>query len=159
VRGIGTPPVEHRLPNDPVSTKAGQLHCNHDRHDENLMVRHEGGRQHLLLLNDHSHCLVTEGRSCVQLVKSLHSSPHDYIFLPFIRDAITDASKLRQAVDAVSSLADNVVQWAVQTIPDVWLPAAEAHIMEEFLLNRKAGIRGVFQRSLRDFRNLGEGSI
>jgi len=25
VRGIGTPPVEHRLPNDPVSTKAGQL--------------------------------------------------------------------------------------------------------------------------------------
>ncbi len=30
MRGIGTPPVEHRLPNDPVSTKAGQLQSRKD---------------------------------------------------------------------------------------------------------------------------------
>jgi len=40
VRGIGTPPVEHRLPNDPVSTKAGQLHPVAENTEEDQVTWH-----------------------------------------------------------------------------------------------------------------------
>ncbi len=137
--------------------------CNIDRHQENLVVRRRrtrrGPDQRLLLLNDHSHCLMVPGLTPARLYELLGTTPAQYLRLDFVRDAIIDPTRLREAIDAIRLMEDGRIRAELQGVPEAFLPRDERPLVEEFLLKRKAGLLAVFKAATWDFPNLQGGVI
>jgi hypothetical protein len=137
--------------------------CNVDRHAGNLLVRRLQGRggneRHLLLLNDHSHCLVIPGETPSHLANKLDSPPQQYVILDFVRNAIKDAARLSSALDTVRALDSNTLKSTVQSVPDAFLRDEEKGAYEDFLLARKDRLRTIFMNGLNCFSRLQGGAL
>lgn len=133
---------------------------NEDRTEENLMVRtrqgkvaHEGQR-HLLLLNDHSHCLVPPRSNAMVLRDYVKAPVTSYVHLDFIRSAIVDPASLADAINAVERLSEVQIAAIVDSVPPELLPAEEKLIFRDFLLERRDNLRRLFQSAGRTLPDL-----
>lgn len=131
---------------------------NKDRHNENLIVRLplQRGDDHVLILNDHSHLLVSpiEPRTAQGLASRLDATPDPYVSLPFVRESIVSMGRLSEALGAVEALPEAVIRQAVQSAPLPLLPSPFRETYERFLLERRARLRRVFQENTAVFANL-----
>jgi hypothetical protein len=131
--------------------------CNLDRHQENLVVRRFKKRsdQFQLILNDHSHCLVSPYIPTLDLLaERLDSLPGSYVSLPFVRERIKRADRLGEALSGVESLSDDHVRAAVRSIPESLLDQYHRDGYERFLICRRPRLRALFQRDAPAFPNL-----
>jgi hypothetical protein len=123
--------------------------ANVDRNDGNLIVRQSrssGGssEHHLLILNDHSHCLLGPGVSTTELLARVRSPADPYVCLPFVRGAVTSARELGAAVDRIVQLpADAVVHMVHSTPPDLVTSAVDLDAIRSYLIARRAELRHV----------------
>jgi hypothetical protein len=134
---------------------------NSDRHSENLPVRHIArGDRHLLLLNDHSHLLVSPSgpREVGDLMGRLDSPPRTYVTLAFIRDSITDPARINEALDRVERVSDADTRAVVASTPPELLANDARAVYADFLVERKHRLRGLFENHATDFPNLEETS-
>jgi HipA-like kinase len=133
---------------------------NQDRHGANLVVRHAKNGDHLLLLNDHSHLLVSPlgPAKTEDLMSCVADPPQRFVRLPFIRAGVTDPAHIRSVLDQVEALSDAEIRSAVNSTPQELLSNAEQDIYIEFLLKRQACLREVLHNGSAAFPNL-EGSI
>jgi hypothetical protein len=137
--------------------------CNIDRHDENLIVRTQvrGGRTRFTMVpNDHDRCLVLPGETPADLANKLTwDFAYPFVRLPFIREAIADARRLREAIDSVEGVTDTAIHGVVASLPEPLLPLADRPSVEAFLMNRRSRLRAVFRAGRRFFGSLGEGEL
>jgi len=138
--------------------------CNTDRHSGNLIVRtttpaHGAPGRRLLLMNDHSHCLVLPNEVVTVLTGRITASPQAYVRLDFARDAITDPTKLSEAVANIERLTDADIIGVVQCVPEEFLPYAERGIFMSFLRERRSNLRDIINRNLAVFPQLKGGQI
>jgi hypothetical protein len=120
---------------------------NRDRHNENLIVRRVArtGR-HTLMLNDHSHLLVSPvgPRTVADLMGCLDDPPGRFVRLAFIRDIIDDPVRLDEALDRVEALSDTDVRAIVDTTPLEFLAGGDRRTYTEFLVQRRPRLRDLF---------------
>lgn len=138
------------------------LVCNVDRHEGNLIVRRRkssAGERHLLMLNDHSHCMVLPGEGASALSAKLNAPPSQFVRLDFVRRAITNRQALRSAVDRISHLTDTDILRIVQTTPGDLLPAHDQGIFNSFLSSRRSHLLDVINGDLSVFPNLTGGKL
>jgi hypothetical protein len=139
--------------------------CNIDRHEQNLLVRDVAGQRGgsprlMLLVNDHSHCLMISHPPGQMGTQLRNKGPSSYVNrLPFIRDAVTDAAALRQAIDSAVAISASHIEHAVRSMPKSWLPSAERPLVEGFLTERRDRLRDLFERERAHFPNLSGGSL
>jgi hypothetical protein len=138
--------------------------CNSDRHEENLVVRKiarpsGGSPRHLLLLNDHSHCMVLPNESVAALTTRIKAAPSGYVRLDFAREAVVDPAKLSQAVATIESLSDGVLIAVVQSMPGEFLPDHEKGIYMSFLRERRSHLRELINSDATLFPKLNGGKI
>jgi hypothetical protein len=135
---------------------------NPDRHHANLIVRRaaRSADKHQLLLNDHSHLLVSPSgpAKCDGLMACLDDPPGRFISLDFVRANITEPSLLSDALGAVEALSDEAIRDVVGTTPDELLPAEDRAIYADFLVERRSRLRGLMQNGQQEFPNL-KGSL
>jgi hypothetical protein len=132
--------------------------CNLDRHAGNLIVRRvkKGEDERRMLLNDHSHLLVSPHIPTLDLLRSrLDSLPGAYVRLPFIRDWIQRPELVRDALKAVESLSNDQITAVVRSTPEPLLAEELREGYAEFLVERRSRLRRVFQRDAAAFPNLG----
>ena len=130
------------------------LVCNVDRHGGNLLVRRSKDGRHLVLMNDHSHCMVLPGEDASVLVNRVAASPRSYLGLPFIRDAISDINRLRQAVELLTSIGNDDIVRVVNAMPEEFLASADRGLFKEFLQARRDALAGLIGSNLALFPNL-----
>lgn len=138
--------------------------CNVDRHHENLLVRtrRPAGTQmdqNLLLLNDHSHCLVLPGADPASLAALLGTPPSAYVSLDFVRDRILHVSMLSNAIQKLENFDDQAILAIVNGLPGAFFPGAGQQDYVDFLIGRKAELRATFESGRAVFANLGGGKI
>jgi hypothetical protein len=133
---------------------------NRDRHSENLIVRTSRQGNRLMILNDHSHLLVSpsEPTKMSELQGSVKAPPAPFVWLPFLRDAITDPSEIRQVLDQIDALSEDFIRSVVSGTPEQLLSTADQAIYADFLVERRACLREVMQTGSAVFPKL-EGSI
>lgn len=133
---------------------------NQDRHGANLVVRHSRNGAHLMILNDHSHLLVSPlGPVKIEdLMGCLGDPPGRFIRLPFVRDCITDAGEIRAVLDQIEGLSETQIRAAVNSTPTALLPVAGQSVYGDFLVERRARLREVLHNGSAAFPNL-EGKI
>jgi hypothetical protein len=132
--------------------------CNLDRHAENLIVRrvHRRSDVRRLVLNDHSHLLVSPYTPTLELLEArIDSFPSLYAQrLPFVRDEIKRAARLKEALTNVESLSDELIRRVVQSTPKPLLEAEMRDGYSRFLIARRSNLRALFQRDAGSFPNL-----
>jgi hypothetical protein len=138
--------------------------CNVDRHHENLIVRQtrkpkDAELRHLLLLNDHSHCLIQPGGTPATLKSLLAAPPGNFVRLGFVGAAIRDPQKLGNSIEKARNIHSDDLKNMIQLIPQEFLSMGERPTVEEFLLERKSGLKAIFQNGRDFFPNLGEGEL
>lgn len=136
--------------------------CNVDRHEANLLVRRRtaGSKyRRLLLLNDHSHCMVLPGEPASALSGKMMTGPASYIRLDFVRRAVCDRSAFRQAIERVVSLSDTDILRIVQTTPPELLPVQDRGVYNSFLSSRRSHLLDVINGDLSIFPNLSGGQL
>jgi hypothetical protein len=133
---------------------------NKDRHGANLVVRNSRNGNHLMILNDHSHLLVSPlgPFATSTLMSSVAAPPDPFICLPFIRDAITDPAEIRTVLDRIEDLPEDLIRDAVHSTPQQLLSTADQAIYADFLVERRGCLREVMQTGSSVFPKL-EGSI
>lgn len=134
---------------------------NKDRHNENLIARRaRNSTDHNLLLNDHSHLLVSplRPRQVSELPAQLDRPAASFVSLDFVRESIRSAPRLRDALTAIESLSDQDVAGIVDSTPDGLLSPTDKRSYADFLNGRRVRLRGVMQREPSPFPNL-RGSI
>jgi hypothetical protein len=127
---------------------------NLDRHSENLVVRHIArSARHLLVLNDHSHLLVSPiGPTTMEdLMGCLDQPPGRFVTLRFIRDSITDSARLSESLDRVEAPSDTDIRAIVASTPTELLSAHGQATYTEFLLERRLRLRGLFRSDVTAF--------
>ena len=117
----------------------------------------EARRAHLLILNDHSHLLVSplEPRTPQGLSARLDTSPGPYVSLPFVRESIVSKERLRKALELLESLPESTIRLVVRSTPERLLPTPFRSPYEEFLVARRARLRKVFHENQAVFPTLG----
>lgn len=130
--------------------------CNVDRHSGNLLVRtttHARGatRRRLLLMNDHSHCMVLPNESAAVLTGRIMAPPQAYVRLDFARDAIVDPTRLSEAIANIERLTDGQIIGAVQSVPKQFLPSEELGLVMSFLRERRSKLRNIINGNLNVF--------
>jgi len=137
--------------------------CNEDRHERNLLVRRvpaTGNQERLLLLlNDHSHCLMDPCSGVSPLPDRLSSSVSRYCRLDFLRSSIKVAARLSSELEAVERIKSAKISEAVHATPDDWLRQDEKDAVEAFLLERRTRLRSILAHERSSFSNLGSGII
>jgi hypothetical protein len=130
--------------------------ANGDRHAGNLVARKtpRGNGLPLLLLNDHSHCLVLPKESGALLAGRVNSAPMPYVALDFVRAAVTDIDALRASFDAIEAIAASTIQDAVRSVPVGLMPRGDDGLYRDFLLRRQAAIRQVTRANIAMFPNI-----
>lgn len=137
--------------------------CNSDRHSQNLVVRCIGskgsGERLLMLLNDHSHCLIPPGDTPAGLGARMSLPVSSSVMLPFVRDAITDPSRLGDSLAKIEGLSSEYILTVVRTVPRAFLLPNEREAIVQFLLDRRARLRQLFEQERGHFPNLGGGPL
>lgn len=133
---------------------------NKDRHGANLVVRNSRNGNHLMILNDHSHLLVSPlgPFTTKSLARSVAVPPASFICLPFIRDAITDPAMVRIVLDQIEALPEQFIRDAVHSTPQPLLSLPDQAFYADFLVARRDRLREVMQAGSSVFPKL-EGSI
>lgn len=137
---------------------------NHDRHNQNLIVRHlrKPNPPNQLFPNDHSHLLVNESpiapKRTADLMGCLNDPPARFVSLPFIRESIVNAEMLSAAIARIEALPEQTIRSAVASTPTALLPAADRAIYADFLVRRRRKLKSVVQNGRRAFPKL-EGSL
>lgn len=134
---------------------------NKDRHNENLIARRRnrtGLPRHVLLLNDHSHLLVSpSGPTAInRLMGELDRPVGAFVSLDFVRESIADAGRVREALAAVEQLPDGDIEAVVGATPDGLLAEGDRTVYAEFLVQRRSRLRAVMQNEQGAFPNLKE---
>lgn len=132
---------------------------NQDRHGRNLVVRAKRGN-HLMLLNDHSHLLVSPlgPQKTEELMGWVKAPPEPFIRLPFVRDSIADPAEVRAVLDRIEALSDTQIRATVNSTPTALLGVAEQGVYGDFLVERRACLREVIHGGSAAFPKL-EGAI
>lgn len=134
------------------------LICNEDRHDQNLMVRRQrraGQPDRLgLLMNDHSRALLPPGMTPATINRWLGTTPERFIRLDFVRRAVAEFAPLEAAISAVERIGDEQIRSCVRIMPDDVLDSADQPPIEQFLLDRRAELRRVFNAAAPAFAAL-----
>lgn len=141
--------------------------CNNDRHHGNLLARASTPQQRAnpasslqLLLNDHSHCLMSPGEDTGALANKLAAPARTYVSpISFVRDTITDLSLLSSAVDKVEQLNDEWIYLTVRCIPEGLLKPGDRDTIAEFLFERRKRLRDLIEADRACFSKLGGGKI
>ena len=139
--------------------------CNTDRHAANLLVREVRPRgaaepRLQLLCNDHSHCLVCPSEQASILSERLDSPPSAHVSIDYVLGAITEASRLRAALDRVGEVPEITIEAAFAEMPATFVPSAqEAQLMRDYLLERRVRLTTLFQTHRATFPNLDEGQL
>ncbi|MGN6663023.1 MAG: HipA family kinase [Solirubrobacterales bacterium] len=133
---------------------------NQDRHGANLVVRNAKGGNHLMILNDHSHLLVSPlgPHRTEELMGWVEAPPERFIRLPFVRDSIADPAEVRAVLDRIEALSDTQIRAAVNSTPTALLAVGEQGVYGDFLVERRACLREVIHSGSAAFPNL-EGAI
>jgi hypothetical protein len=137
---------------------------NHDRHNQNLIVRHfrKPKPPNQLFPNDHSHLLVNESpdapRRSADLMGCLDDPPARFVTLSFVRDSIVNAEMLSAAITRIEVLPEQMIRSAVASTPNALLPPADRAIYADFLVRRRRKLKRVVQNGRRAFPKL-EGSL
>jgi hypothetical protein len=145
--------------------------CNKDRHPNNLVARRQGNAvgpgyspSCFIILNDHSHCPVFPGDpdtghpSRLPAAVTLPIEPRN-LKIPCLADAVTDRSRLSQAIDAAQSISNETLLSIVSSVPDPFLPANQRGNIVRFLTGRRDHLRVLFEDGRGAFRNLGGGAL
>lgn len=131
---------------------------NQDRHAANLIVRRVRLRQErfLLLLNDHSHLLVSPlgPEKIGRLMSRVDAPPNLFVSLPLIRANVVDPAEIHAVIDQIEALSDADIQAVVESTPDQLLAAADRAIYSQFLIERRTRLRGLMQAGSSIFPNL-----
>jgi hypothetical protein len=138
--------------------------CNNDRHAQNMLIRtikarHPNPEIRLLLLNDHSRCLMQPHASPAGLVRLISAPVAPYVILDFVNRAITEPAMLGQAVTKIETIPASVIKAAVDNAPPDSLPGREKPYVTDFLLERQARLRGLLARYRSTFVQLEVGEI
>jgi hypothetical protein len=139
--------------------------ANVDRHAGNLVVRQirsrgEPNPRHLMLCNDHSHCLVLPGQNVADLAVHLDAPPGPYIRLGFIREAIVESHCLAGALGRLSALTDDVVHATFNDLPARFLPSGQdGDAMRDYLLERRRRLPDIFRAHRGTFPHLDGGPL
>lgn len=128
--------------------------CNIDRHAWNLIVRKIIDKRSqqtrlLMLLNDHSHCLVPPGQSAKVLSSLVSSPPENYMrHLPFLtRAALEDRNRLIEAIRRTQLVSAETIKQIVHGIPDAWLQdSSDREQLIDFLVARQSRLAGMFRQ-------------
>jgi hypothetical protein len=136
---------------------------NKDRHNENLVARRPSRAnppRHELLLNDHSHLLVSpSGPVAVsELEAQLDRPAGGFVWLDFVKRAIRSPARIRDALSVIENLQDADVEAVVNSTPDTLLSAADKRAYSGFLNQRRGRLRDVMHKEPSPFPNL-KGSI
>ncbi len=136
---------------------------NKDRHNENLVARRinrTGPPQHALLLNDHSHLLVSPSgpTEISELMGQLDLPASRYVWLDFLRESIRGVTRLREALSTVEQVSDDEIKAIVDLTPDPLLSPTDKRAYADFLSQRRSRLRAVMQKEPSPFPNL-KGSI
>ena len=97
---------------------------------------------------------MVPGEQPSQLFGRLDQLPQGYIPLRIIREAIVDADRLGAAVAAAERVEADCVRSIVGLVPREMLSEQDASMYVEFLLQRQARLRAVFNEGLGWFTNL-----
>lgn len=135
------------------------LLCNVDRHSGNLLVRRTKAGEHLLLMNDHSHCLVLPGEDAPVLTGRLGSPASQYVHLPFVREEIRDVALLRDSIQLLTGLADEDMIALTEEMPDEFLSRSDRSTYSDFLCQRSASLLNIIGAELSLFPNLNGSSL
>lgn len=132
---------------------------NKDRHNENLVARRisrTGPPRHNLLLNDHSHLLVSPSQPTVisNLMAQLDRPASNFVSLDFVRESIVEPARVRDALSTVEGLSDQEITTVVSSTPDGLLSARDQGVYAEFLVQRRSRLRTVMQNERNAFPNL-----
>lgn len=127
---------------------------NGDRHENNLLVRlfHHKGQdpRYELLANDHGHCLALPEQDSRDLI-GLINVPLDYnlrrpfVQINFVRDDITDATRMTYVVREIQGITDKVLDDIVGSVPEGLISAEDRGIYANFLKARRDRLGWVFQ--------------
>ncbi len=139
---------------------------NTDRHAQNLLVRSiRGGGNDTLLLNDHSHCLVTPPsppKSSADLAVLVRSPVSGHVSgLDFIRAAVTEVDSLRAALTVAEAVTDDQLRAMVESAHPSWWPhgSKDKSAYRQFLGQRRGQLRSLFESERGIFPNLTGGSL
>jgi hypothetical protein len=132
---------------------------NKDRHNENLVARRisrTGPPRHNLLLNDHSHLLVSPSQpdAVSDLMAQLDRPASNFVALDFVRASITDPARVQEALSAVEGLSDQEIEAVVTSTPEGLLSVTDQGVYAEFLVQRRSRLRAVMQKERSAFPNL-----
>ena len=131
---------------------------NQDRHAANLIVRRIKRRadRFLLLLNDHSHLLVSPlgPEKIDRLMRRVDAPPDLFVSLPLIRENVVEPSEIHAVIDRIEGLSDADIRAVVESTPDQLLQASDQATYAEFLTQRRARLRGLMQAGSSIFPNL-----
>ena len=137
--------------------------CNIDRHDENLIVRETrgpGGIGVAWTVNDHDRCLIRPGETPADLLGKVGwDSFRNFVRLSFVRDAIREAHRLSAALGRVEAVSDLFLLTVVGSLPPELLPVDGRVHVEQFLRDRRDGLRNLVRIGRRFFGNLDGGRI
>ncbi len=129
---------------------------NTDRNAHNLLLRKGGtggGTAELLTLNDHSHAVIQPGKTPAGLAADVTSVP--LIHLDFVRAAIRSRTNFSAAVALIEGVTTATIRNAVQGVPDLFLDGAGKNAVEDFLTDRRDGLRALINGDLAAFPRLG----
>ena len=128
--------------------------CNKDRHSDNLWVRCSGdsartkrctATTHSLLLIDHDGGLLPDDREASFFSNCLIGTRiNEYVHLPQLKKEIVDPTRLGQAISVAESVSDGSIEVIVRSVPDQWLPPSDHDSWIAFLIERRNGLRKIF---------------
>jgi hypothetical protein len=142
--------------------------CNGDRHAQNLIVRRvspqsssgsSGQERLLLLLNDHSHCLMPPNQGPGACAAQTGNPVQNYVSLDFVRTFVRDTQSLRLALDAIEALNADKIAGVIHSTPEALLRVDERQPVLDFLLARRAILRSLFVSGRQAFANLEDGDL
>jgi hypothetical protein len=138
---------------------------NTDRHQENLLVREIRSRgapepRHMLLCNDHSHCLVRPNEQATDLAGRLEAAPVSHPGLAFVAEAVTKSARLAEALDRAARVPDDTIKAAFREMPASFLPSAQdGQLMCKYLVERRDRLADIFRAHRATFNRLDGGTL
>jgi len=138
---------------------------NTDRHQENLLVREIRSRgapepRHMLLCNDHSHCLVRPNEQTTDLAGRLEAAPVSHPGLAFVAEAVTKSARLAEALDRAARVPDDTIKAAFREMPASFLPSAQdGQLMCQYLVERRDRLADIFRTHRATFNRLDGGTL
>lgn len=118
---------------------------NSDRHHENLLGAWVGSDFRLTAI-DHSHSPLSPHECVDDLANGGTRDPWDCVHACY-RQALTDRSALAQAVDQISSVADESIFEAFEGYPTSMWNQEEVRVIQRFLCDRRENLTGLVNRA------------